>query len=87
MLVLASSDVDMVVHDGERVRVQGTLYLSTSTGIQMLLLPDWKDPGKAVLLCNQPVQRRKLAARRRAKFRGFYLRCAGTPNGACEEVE
>lgn len=45
------------MHDGESVRVHGTLDLS----IWMLLLPDGKDPGEAVLLCSQPVQRRKLA--------------------------
>ena len=61
VLVLAPSDVDMAMHDGQRVRVHGTLVLSTSTGIQMLLLPDGKDPREAVVLCNQHVQRRQFA--------------------------
>lgn len=61
VLVLSTADVDMTVHDGESVRVEGALDMSSSSGVKMLRLSAGRAVEETVLLCHQPVHRRSLA--------------------------
>jgi hypothetical protein len=53
VLVLTPTDVDMTMHEGREVRVEGTLDLSTSRSINMLLLSPHRAVEETVLLCDQ----------------------------------
>jgi hypothetical protein len=62
VLVLSTSDVDMSMHGGETVRVEGTLDRSAGGATKMLLLPPDRGVQESVLLCrkhNVPSYRRK----------------------------
>jgi hypothetical protein len=59
VLVLSPADVDVSVHEGLLVRVEGTLDLSTSSAA-MLLMSTSRPVEEAVLPCHQQAQPRKL---------------------------
>jgi hypothetical protein len=59
--VLSPADVDVSVHEGLLVRVEGILDSSTSnTGVTVLLLPASRAVEEAVMPCHQGSQRRNL---------------------------
>jgi hypothetical protein len=61
VLALAPADLDVSVHEGLLVRVEGILDMSTSSqGVTVLLLPASRAVEEAVMPCDQAAQHRNL---------------------------